>query len=312
MGPDLHWKSWRLVSADLETGALTGLSQWKGGTLPNVGDSNGRIIGAQYNLKHSARSDVLVSLDGNPSSLFCFDTKAQRAAANVPVTFGGAYFDEVEGFFSLAQVDDVQPYNTKFSLYDAMTLTDPQHFAVVDAGKTLMYVNLAQNYHINTVSEVDYVATQAFDGNSSIFRVQRITGEVTKVTFPQESDPSLQIHDIFAKPSAADQELLVAVMCGVKAVEGCKLFEVDVKKGTSTVLVELPHMQPGDADTHCKSFHKESNVFYLGCENVHAVNLETHAVSNVTLQKTKSDSRGGDYRLGGFVVLEESTAVMLV
>ncbi len=89
------------------------------------------LIGAQYSSKSSARDQLLIYT--NSDSFVCWDVTKGRTCDSQSSSLAGSYFTENKGFFIVAAMDDVTPYNTIFSLYDALTISSLRHFATVNS-----------------------------------------------------------------------------------------------------------------------------------------------------------------------------------
>lgn len=117
---------------------------------------------------------------------------------------------EVEGFFSTVTMDDVQPYNTIFSLYDALTLGQPSHFATINASTLIgeLYPSHGGN---SEATQVNFVAAVPLGGGGAaqqepqhqLWRVDRISGHVSRVPFPLGANRSQAVRGLFVVPAGA-------------------------------------------------------------------------------------------------------------
>lgn len=308
-----HWLSWRFVSIDASTGELKGLTQWHGGTLPDVGDKNGRLIGSAWNSDSQSRNQILV--DTGDSQFQCLNVDKGSTCASPQAGFAGNYIEEVKGFFMAIVPENVQPYNTLFSVYDLFSFGAPDHFATVNTTSLFSNLYMTTDWGISTFLRVVYAAAISFEGSTALYRVQRITGTVREISFPLGSNASLSLNGIFVNPLTLDRERLLVLMCERPASPGalqlCSLQEVDVETGATQLFVELPGFQSTASMRSCKSLHKESATLFLGCTKVHAVDLAARKVKSVTTIQTTQPSSwtGGEYSINGIVALSGGKAM---
>jgi len=308
--PRIDWYSWRLAEVDVETGELKGVTSWKGGVLPNQGDSNGLLMGAGWSTKTEARSELLVK-EGNSATLKCYD--ASGSSCGEAATPMAGLMEENAGFFTYLSADDVEPFNTVFSLYDALNLDAPQHFATINNVNTTGALWMTLNWGANTVQSVIYVAAEAFGAPTRLYRVQRISGEVRELNFPYLPSPSMGMSALFVDPAASGEKLLV-LLTAESYNHSSILYELDVATGAASVVIELPGLYVGPALSHCRAFDKATGTLFLGCENIIAVSLaERKIVGTTKVQKTApSKLSGGEYSIGGIVALAGSPKQMMM
>jgi len=226
--------------------------------------------------------------------------------------------EENTGFFTYMSAYDIQPYNTRFSLYDALKLDDPKHFATINNINTTGAVWMTPNWGVNTVQSVIYVAAEAYDVPTRLYRVQRITGEVRELAFPPLKNSSMRMSALFVDPAASGEKLLVlltAKLSESQLTHYSVLYELDVATGATSVVVELPGVNVGPASAHCRTFDKATGTLFLGdngCETVIAVSLaERKIIGSTQVQTTyvppMSSWLHGQYSMGGIVALSGST-----
>jgi len=309
--PILTWRSWRLVEIDAEKGTLTGVTSWKGGMLPNSGDSNGLLVGAGWNSDKEVRDQLLVR-EGNGITLKCYAASTRRACSDIASPMSD-YLEENAGFFTSMSMDDVEPFNTVFSLYDALSLASPSHIATINNGKTTCGLWMAQNWGINAVQQVIYVAAQPceFDHGATarFYRVSRISGAVEELNFPPIKNASLGVSALFVDPAASGEKLLV-LLAAESYEASSRMYQLDVTTGHVEVVLDLPGVNIGEAASHCKAFDKATGTLFLGCDPVTAVSLAERKVIRTTpVQKSVTNRRsGGSYSIGGIVALAGSPA----
>lgn len=303
--PTVDWNSWRLAEVDVATGALKGVTSWKGGTLPNHGDSNGLLVGAGYSEKTQARDQLLVR-ESNSAPLKCYDASGNTCGEFATPNAG--YMEENKGFFTYLSADDIEPSNTVFSLYDALSLSNPTHFASINTKNTTGALWMTQNWGVNNVQQVIYVAASIYSVGSKLYRVQRISGEVRELDFPPFKNSSMGMEALFVDPGASGEKLLV-LLTAESYTHYSKLYELDVATGEASVVLEFPGMYLGPAASKCRALDKETRTLYLGCETVVTVSLaDRKIIGTTTMQKTKPTKlTGGEYSIGGIVALSGSS-----
>jgi hypothetical protein len=325
----LKWSAYRLVAIDASTGAVTGQPTagsheqgWHGGLLPNHDDPLGTLVGGAYSATESERRDsVLVDL-GGAGSLECFNATSHTPCAPVAAVKAGLW-DEVDGFFSTVTMDDVQPYNTIFSLYDALTLGQPSHFATINASTLVgeLYTSHGGN---SEATQVNFVAAVPLGGGGAaqqepqqqLWRVDRISGHVSRVPFPLGANRSQAVRGLFVVPASAAggaaekaTTVVLVLMCVESFVHDCTLYAQDTNDAPSParVLLHLPGLDPGSSVSNCKSWHPPT--LYLGCESIHAIKLDGDreatlvGVINVSVADGGGVFHGGEFSMGGIVAM---------
>ena len=104
---DLTWKSWRLVQIDTTDGKVAEVLGWHGGTLPNRGDPNGRLVGVAYDTATESRNTIVIETESHLASTY--DVARGGAGDKQYLVMPGAVIDETQGFFTVRHhCDDVR------------------------------------------------------------------------------------------------------------------------------------------------------------------------------------------------------------